>query len=157
MITLKGEIRILKNVKYNPNKWKYAMKSGCYPYAINIFIDKFLLIGDLIGKPCNEKVSDEKLIKTFLKEMEFLKYEVKEIDSYQEIKENEWKVYIQREEHTGYYHFLRQDEDGIWSHKFPNELPIRTDSAGQIIKSPDEMIEAPFNGWCFCLKQRKVS
>lgn len=48
--------------KYRPNKWKYAIRSGCYPYAIELFVDEFLLVGDMIGKRCNDYVSDEKLI-----------------------------------------------------------------------------------------------
>ena len=36
--------------KYCPNKWKHVIKAGCYSYAIELFVDKFLLVGDIIGK-----------------------------------------------------------------------------------------------------------
>ena len=65
------------------------------------------------------------------------------------------KIYLQREENTGYYHFLREDEDGLWSHKFPNELPTREDSAGYLIKDPEAMVEVSFIGWCFKLSKNE--
>lgn len=71
-------------------------------------------------------------------------------DADEKINSDEFKIYLQREEQTGYYHFLRQDEDGIWSHKFPNELPTRKDSFGNEITNPDMMVY----GWCFRLKKK---
>lgn len=140
--------------KYRPNKWKYAINSGCYPYAINLFVDKFLLVGDLIGKRCNDYVSDERLISVLEEELEEIGYNVSEIDVDDVIAPNELKIYLQRNEHTGFYHFLRQDKDGLWSHKFPNELPTRKDSAGYDIVDPEMMVDTAFIGWCFRLKKR---
>ncbi len=139
--------------KFNPNKWKHAIKAGCYPYAINVFIDEFFLVGSIIGKPCNCKVSDETLIKVLKEELNSIGYIVKEVKTEDTIEEDELKIYLQRETKTGYYHFLREDEDGIWSHKFPNEIPCRTDSLGNLIEDPDAMVESPFNGWCFKLSK----
>ena len=50
--------------KYNPSKWKHAINSGCYPYAVNLFIDEFLLIGSIIGKPCKYNSNDKDLVNT---------------------------------------------------------------------------------------------
>ena len=140
--------------KYRPNRWKHAIKAGCYPYAIGLFIDKFLLVGDIIGDRCNEYVSDEKLIFTLKEELDEIGYNVSEISTSKEVRPEELKVYLQRNEHTGFYHFLRQDEDGLWSHKYPHELPIRKDSYGYEIVDPEAMVDAPFTGWCFCLRKR---
>ena len=140
--------------KYRPNKWKHAINAGCYPYAIELFIDKFLVVGDIIGKRCASDVSDERLISVLKEELEEIGYDVSEIDVDQEIGAEESKIYLQRNEHTGFYHFLRQDEDRLWSHKFPNELPTRKDSAGYDIIDPEMMVDAAFDGWCFCLKKR---
>lgn len=141
--------------KYKPNRWKHAIKAGCYPYAIDLFQDEFILVGDLIGKRCDSNVSDEQLIDTLLEELNEIGYDVSEIeDTDEKINSDEWKIYLQREQHTGYYHFLRQDEDGIWSHKFPDELPIRKDSLGNEIVDPEMMVETAFLGWCFRLKKK---
>ena len=140
---------------YNPKAWSNYLEAGCYPYALNLLVDKFFLIGDLIGKTCTALTSDEDLIKVFKEELkEIFDLEVEETSTEYKTKENERKVYLQREEHTGYYHLLRQDEDGMWSHKFPKELPTRQDSIGLLIEDPDTMVEAPFKGWCFVLKER---
>ena len=139
---------------YRPNKWKHAINAGCYPYAIDLFIDEFLVVGDMIGKRCNSCVSDERLIYVLKEELQEIGYEVAEIEVDKKIHSEESKIYLQRNEHTGFYHFLRQDEDGLWSHKFPGELPIRKDSPGYDIIDPEMMVDAAFDGWCFCLKKR---
>ena len=133
--------------KYNPNKWKHAINSGCYPYAVNLFINNFLLIGSIIGKPCNYRTTDEKLVNTLIEELNYIGYNVKSIRIEDRIKEGELKIYLQRERMTGYYHFLRQDADGNWSHKYPGEIPI-----------VEKNFKADINisGWCFCLS-KKVS
>lgn len=142
--------------KYRPNKWKHAIKAGCYPYAIELFTDEFLVVGEIIGKMCTSHVSDEKLISVLKEELEEIGYyDVAEIDVDKEIALEESKIYLQRNQHTGFYHFLRQDEDGLWSHKFPNELPTRKDSAGYDIVDPEMMVDTAFDGWCFRLKKRK--
>ena len=141
--------------KYRPNRWKHAINAGCYPYAIDLFQDEFFLVGDLIGKRCDNKVSNEQLINTLLEELYEIGYEVVEIEDIDEkINLDEFKIYLQREQQTGFYHFLRQDEDGIWSHKYPFELPTRKDSLGNEITDPNMMIESAFYGWCFRLKKK---
>lgn len=143
--------------KYRPNRWKHAIQAGCYPYAIDLFQDEFFLVGDLIGKRCDSKATDEQLIDTLLEELNEIGYDVIEIeDTDEKVSSDEFKIYLQREQHTGYYHFFRQDEDDIWSHKFPNELPIREDSLENEITDPEKMLETAFLGWCFRLK-KKVS
>lgn len=142
-------IRKCKNKpKYRPNKWKHAIKAGCYPYALDLFQDEFFLVGDLIGKRCDCKVSDKQLIDTLLEELKEIGFDVVEIEFVDEkINENEFKIYLQRDLHTGYYHFLREDDNGIWSHKSPNELPTE--------KKLKELKEDISSNWCFKLKWKK--
>ena len=146
--------RTLKTPKFQPSKWENAKRAGCYPYAINLQKNEFFVVGEFIGKRCTEKTSNEDLVKTLKDELNAIGYVVKEISVEDIIKDDEMKIYLQREEHTGYYHFLRQDSDGLWSHKYPNELPIRTDSAGNCIKDPECMVEVPYYGWCFKLSRK---
>lgn len=142
------------HIEFRPKSWIDFMKAGCYTYAINLKYNEFFLVGDFIGKRCTEKVSDEFLISILIEELEYLGYKSIPCQTESNVDKNQFKIYLQREEHTGYYHFLREDNDGIWSHKFPNELPIRSDSIGQIIEDPDCMVEAPFSGWCFILEKK---
>ena len=134
------------------SKWKNFIGAGCYQYAIGFYSNEYLVVGDIIGKRCNEYVSDELLLDVLIEELETLGYQVEEVDTEYQLKEGEIKIYLQRDEHSGYYHFLKQDETGIWSHKYPGEMPITTDNGGKEIENPESMIEPPFYGWCFCLK-----
>lgn len=67
--------------KFEPQKWEKYIGAGCYPYALNLFCNQFILVGDFIGKRCNEKVSDEFLVDTLIEELTFLGYQIKEIDT----------------------------------------------------------------------------
>jgi len=146
---------IYELTKFNPDEWSELLEAGCYPYVLDLKMNDFLLIGDFIGKTCTSLTTDQELIEIFKEELSSIfDLEVIEVSTEYPLKEGERKVYIQREDHTGYYHLLRQDNDGIWSHKCPRELPIREDSIGEIIKDPDMMVDTPFSGWCFLLKQR---
>lgn len=135
-------------------KWKRYIKAGCYQYAIEDYRNEFFVVGDTIGKRCNEKVSDEILIETLTEELEIMGYSLKEVETDYQVRNGEFKIYLQRDEHTGYYHFLKQMGNGYWFHKFPGELPTDLDSYGEEIDSPEAMIESPFYGWCFCLEKR---
>ena len=104
-------------------KWKKYLGASCYQYAINFYSNEFLLVGDIIGKRCNEYSSDEKLIETLREELEVLSYEITETETYTPLEKHETKIYLQRDQNSGYYHFLKQDNNGIWSHKYPNEMP----------------------------------
>lgn len=144
----KKVLRTIENSpKYNPKEWEKAIEAGCYPYAINLLVNKFFLIGDLIGKHCNEKVSDEELIETLKEELETIfDFKVEEVDFNESVRKDEFKIYLQRDEHTGYYHIYRQDNNDVWSHKFPNKLPIQEFFEGEKLKDT-------INGWCFSLKR----
>lgn len=140
--------------KYEPLDWEECLGAGCYPYALGLKVNQFFVVGDIIGKHCNNNVSDDYLIDVLKEEIEFiLDCVVEEVETDIILEEGERLIYIQREEHTGYYHFLRQDDNGMWSHKYPNELPTNRDSAGVIIEDPDSMVEAPFYGWCLLIKE----
>lgn len=141
---------------YEPKEWNTCLDAGCYPYALNIKVNKFFVVGDLIGKHCNGSVSDEYLIAVLKEEVEFiLDCELTEVETNTFLNEGERLIYIQREDHTGYYHFLRKDDNGTWSHKYPNELPTNRDSIGEIIEDPDCMVDKAFRGWCFLIKKRQ--
>lgn len=143
-------------LEYRPNMWKHYINCGCYPYAIDLRLDSFHLVGDFIQERCTEHVSDIKLISTLIKELNEFGFSVNPCETSLIVTQNQFKIYLQRNDLTGYYHFLRQDSNGIWSHKFPFEPPTQLDSIGQLIEDPDCMVDAPFSGWCFVLEKKRV-
>ena len=143
-------IRVLEETPdYNPEEWVDFLDAGCYPYVLNMKVNKFFLIGDLIGKTCTSTTSDEVLIETLKEELEtIMDYEVKEVDIRVQHKKGEKKIYLHRFNHSGHYHLYRQDSDGKWSHKYPAQLPNRQ----YIEKAIDDN---SFTGWCLLLKRKK--
>lgn len=139
--------------EFRPESWECSLDAGCYSYALDIHINKYFFLGDFIGKSCNENISNEKLLEVFEEEMNFFNYKVKEVDVEYLCQNSQKKIYLQRLELTGYYHFLRQDKDGLWSHKFPWLYPSRKDTDGNMIYDPECMVEVPFSGWCFAIEK----
>lgn len=147
--------RELNPPKFNSNEWEPFLNAGCYQYALDWKVDEFFLIGGLLGRACKLYTQTDLLIFTLMKELQSLHYEVEITEVEKKTKEGEKKVYLQCFPSIGTYHLLREDDDGIWSHKYPRELPLRTDSKNRIIKNPELMSEDfPFIGWCFLLKNR---
>jgi|GEM_PF-7043532 len=92
----------------NPNDWKDLKEAGCYSYAIGLKTNEYYLIGDFIGMRCNSKVSYEELINIFREEMiKIFNYDAEEVLVKTKVLKGEKKIYIQRDNHTGYYHLLR--------------------------------------------------
>lgn len=114
-----------------PRVWKENKNASCYLYAINVAINEYLLVGELIGEKCTKDTSDKRLIKILKKELKFIGYQVEETRRNIKLKENELKICIARDSDTGYYHFFRQDDNGIWTHKFPEEFPEVTEFYGE--------------------------
>lgn len=140
--------------EFIPEEWEKVIEAGCYPYALDMQINKKVLIGDFIGKHCTENVPDEILINTLIEELNYLGYEVRVGDSLsRKLQEGEKRIFLQRDFHTGYYHLMRQDKDGLWSHKYPGELPKYFECEGYINGNPVAMAEVFSEGWCFCLKK----
>lgn len=102
------------------NTWEQiSIKSGCYPYAIGRFdIDKFLLIGESIGRRCNRQSDDIVLTLTLIKELEeFFNYRVFKSTRQEKVPIGQRKICLVRSVHMGDYHFFVQLSDGIWRHK----------------------------------------
>lgn len=153
------KIRKLGNSpQYNPAKWKHALGAGCYPYAINVFLDDFYLIGDFLGSRCSTNVSNDELISVMKYELEEIwNYKVTEVDLQHPCHENEFKIYLEREMNTGYYHFYRQDTNGEWSDKLPGELPKECFFFLQEIeqKKKRKSMCLSYTGWCFLITEEK--
>lgn len=134
--------------KYKPKAWKKYLNAGCYPYALDWKVNRFYLVGELIGEKCDCYVSDEYLIRVLIQELKLVfRYEAELVDAEYKCKADEKKIFLQRHNQTGYYHFYREDDNGEWSNKFLNELPVKINSIRKILKDPYT------SGWCFLLKK----
>lgn len=98
---------------------------GCWPYALNAKYGYFAVVGDFIGKRRKYDATNEELISTIIEEGEYFNLEIKQVDDNYQPEEEEYLIYLVRLRHSGYYHFLRRDSDGRWSHKHPGEKPER--------------------------------
>lgn len=153
------EIRLLENsLEFRPRKWAGRLLSaGCYPYAANFYYEGFVRIGELIGNPCNMLTPDDKLIHTLYEELLYIGYQsVEEVQIDYKIQHGEQKIYLRRLEQIGEYHMFRQNNDGLWSHKYCRSLPSEKDSERNPLVNPAEIKPTNgfnFYGWCFLLKR----
>lgn len=126
--------RIVRNTfppKFDRTLWQYREPLvNCYAYALNCCVTNhemasfFSEVGRISNLPGMQEPIQKKDLQTrFLKDMETLelktrrtKYNVKERDG-------GYKVGICISPYGDDFHFIRQEENGIWSHKFVNDVP----------------------------------
>lgn len=153
------EIRLLENsLEFRPRKWAgRLLGAGCYPYAANFYCDRFVKIGELIGQPCDMVTTDDELIATLKEELLYLGYRsVREVRTDYILQPGEMKIYLQRLANLGTYHMFRQNDDGLWSHKFHHMLPTEKSYTQELLKDPAEIQNEGnliYYGWCFLLKR----
>lgn len=139
------------------NTWKQiSIKSGCYPYAIGRFdIDKFLLIGESIGRRCNRQSDDIVLTLTLIKELEeFFNYRVFKSTRQEKVPIGQRKICLVRSVHMGDYHFFVQLSDGIWRHKrlgFEPEIATEKEIFGD---ENEPLNNSLTRRWIFLLKPK---
>ncbi len=132
-----------------------SKQTGCYPYAIGRFdIDRFLLVGESIGRRCNRKSEDTVLILTLIKELEeFFNYNVFQSTRQEKVPEGQRKICLARSVHMGDYHFFVQLSDGIWRHKRPGFDPeIATEK--EIFGENEPLNTSFIRRWIFLLKPK---
>lgn len=139
------------------NTWEQiSIKSGCYPYAIGrVDIDRFLLVGESIGRRCNRQSDDIVLTLTLIKELEeFFNYRVFKSTRQAKVPEGQRKICLVRSVHMGDYHFFVQLSDGIWRHKrLGFEPEIATEK--EIFGDENEPLNNSFiKRWIFLLKTK---
>lgn len=107
-----------KRFKGERLKWQ-----GCWPYALNAKYPYFALVGDFIGKRRKYNATNQELIETIIEEGEYFGLEIKQVSEDYITSKGEYLIYLRRCVHSGYYHFLRKDANGYWSHKHPGQAP----------------------------------
>lgn len=153
------DVRLLENsLEFRPRKWAgRLLGAGCYPYAANFYCERFIRIGELIGKPCDMVTPDNELIITLWEELLYLGYKsVKEVRTDYILQPGESKIYLRRADQLGVYHLFRQNSDGLWSHKYKNKLPSERDSYQDLLVNPAQRNPKEgftYHGWCFLLSR----
>ena len=138
-------------LKFNPQSWS-NYNSNCYSYVLGAKVNFYFLVGDLIGKRVTDHTPENEKLSILKEELQALGFSFFEIDVDDEIPEDYYKIYFQIFDSTGKYHLLRQDSDGLWSHRGAYGLLDRTDTAGLEITDPECMLDCPFHGYCLALK-----
>lgn len=152
-------IRLLENsLEFRPRKWAgRLLGAGCYPYAANFYYDTFIKIGEFIGAPCDIETSDNELVRVLAEELLYIGYRsVEQVSIDHDVNLGEQKIYLQRTEQLKTYHMFRQNNDGLWSHKYRNRLPMETDYEKRPIRNPElqrSEDNLKYYGWCFLLKR----
>lgn len=162
MHTQSLSVRLLENsLEFRPRRWAgRLLGAGCYPYAANFYCDRFIRIGDIIGNPCDMITPDDELIRTLEMELLYLGYQsVEEVQTDYILQPGEQKIYLRRAEQLGVYHMFRQNDDGLWSHKYHNKLPSEKDSYEKPLVNPEKIHNEDkirYYGWCFLLKRNQL-
>ena len=132
-----------------------SIKSRCYPYAIGRFdIERFLLVGESIGRRCNRQSDDIILTLTLIKELEeFFNYRVFKSTRQAKVQNGQRKICLVRSVHMGDYHFFVQLSDGIWRHERPGFEPeIATER--EIFGENEPLNNSFTRRWIFLLKPK---
>ena len=157
MLLVEARNRIQKNnypSEFDPNSWNDHILSNCYCYALNLKSSDCFLIGDFINKRVTHQDSDDRIISVLLEELEALGFDIKEVETDTVCEKYSQKIFLGRDS-DGDYHFIRQDADGLWSHKASRALPNRKDSYGEEIIDPDMACTNYVVGWCFQLRKKE--
>ena len=146
--------------KYEPEKWnkdKYIKKThNCYAYALNLIDKKQADICKIYLKITGKKdcpslrpqpgqyygYLDEYNPHPFsCKEIELRMIKdnplIKKLKNNQECPNNFYKIALVCASDGSDYHFYRQDNNGLWSHKDGWKLATNKDSKGRIITNPE--------------------
>lgn len=106
--------------------------SNCYSYALNLFdIETKMFVGVFSGYDNEYLIDDIKLANRFIKDMICLGKNPQKTDLVTKTKKGYYKValfsnYGNNSKVTiSDFHFVRQDEDGNWSHKVKCRAPER--------------------------------
>jgi hypothetical protein len=142
------EYRSIPSV-FEPDFWQKYINATCYTYVLNIITNERFYVGDIYRRERAEKTWDNnKLIECLTEELEYLGFCVRLVDLNE--KTDYQKICMVRSPEIGYYHFYRQDSDGLWSHKRPNQLPNRVTLDGKLITNPFKDADPGYDiGYCF--------
>lgn len=126
--------------------WNELLGAGCYQFAVGMFDHRPLLIGDYIGERRTWRHTNQQILNTLKKELEYLGFSVRDSQVEEIPRENERKIFLEREIQTGYYHFLWWNpETATWWGKEADRRP--KEEGRKPVVDNNHLVE----GWCFIL------
>lgn len=144
------EIRDKINLSFHP--WINGDKSNCYAYALGLDVNETEIISYAFNPGVISGATDviwsddifgyEDLLLGIGADLDALGIEFKKVSPLYCTKEGEWKIALFVDGYRGVledFHFLRQNEDGVWYHKdgYLGEVTNRDDN-GNIILNPEK-------------------
>ena len=163
------------NPNFEPNKWNnnkfLRLSHNCYSYFLNDISDT------LIKLYKNEDKKDRKILNPqpghYCGMTKYVNYkdttcesinkrvlcdnpDIKIIGENENCDDNYYKGAL-RINKGKMYHFYRQDEDGLWSHKDGGKKAIKTDIGGNIIEDPKRIKKSEYKDFCnyYCIPKNK--
>ena len=154
LVDLETIEKMRNSININNNIWINYETTNCYAYALNMDLsykelkpyEEFGVDIYNVGMISNLKTpkTKEELVNAFKSDMKIIKIEVTDVLFDEILKENEWKValyqtvkgidYIDNELD---FHFAKETENGIWSHKKgKTKKTSYLDDNNEIIKNP---------------------
>ena len=157
--------------KYEPEKWnsnEFIQKThNCYAYALNIIMKttpeickKYMEITkDHNCHPLKPQIGrlsgyqdEHKLVKLTCKEaIKRLKSDnpyIKKLKKNQECPDGYYKIALACMSNNFDYHFYRQDNSGLWSHKVGWRKATNKDADGRIIRNPETANRGMYDVFC---------
>ena len=138
-------------IQMYPENWINMKETNCYAYALGLDIKESDIcknayqpgtISETVNLRQYESFPYEVLISGLENDLDVLGINYRLIKPDEKIELNEWKIVLMVKKYCDgldNFHFLRQDIDGIWSHKVGYQHRIsRKDSLGCIISNPIE-------------------
>lgn len=120
--------------------------AGCYQFAVGIYDHSPRLVGDYIGERKTWRHTDQQLLATLDKELRFLGFACRSAQMAEMPNKYERKIYLERDIHTGFYHFLWWNpETSSWWEKEANRRP------NEVEKNPKLTTNKYSEGWCFII------
>lgn len=132
-------------INWNPEKWdipdKYHEHTNCYAYALNKIIKKNahgkkLQPGDISGEKFKNYECNEIITKV---NKDLGNYGIRKLNTMDEdIECTNYKIALVIDNHGKEldYHFYRQDNNGLWSHKRGKNKITNVDASNNLIYDP---------------------
>lgn len=160
---IKGKIQVY------PKNWLNIHTTNCYAYALGLDVPEYKIcsgayqpgtISESSNIRSSEYFSKLDLLWGLKQDLELLNISYTEVDYDTKAKEDEWKIALLLEKYYGDFidfHFLRENNDGIWFHKNGfNGVVTKKDYLGKIITNPESAFLNPYKfDSCYILKKKK--
>lgn len=157
---------------FNPNKWNrdqsIKKSHNCYAYSLNLINNKTSKLCDKYMKKTKKRnckmfkpqpgrlsgyldeYKDKKVFtcKRLYRRIRKDNPVIKKLRPNQKVPEGYYKIALAVTSDFDDYHFYRQDNDGLWSHKNGKNRAKFTDKNSRLIKNPEKANRGKYKNFC---------